>query len=179
MKSIKDKQIESFNELKTQFGYKNILASPRIVKVVVSASTGSLIKKDPKRNEFVADRLSKITGQQPASRAARRSVAGFKIRQGDPIGQTVTLRGLMAESFLDKLLNVALPRTKDFRGISRGAVDEMGNLTIGIPEHTIFPETADEELKDVFGLAVTVVTTASSRQEALPFFEALGIPFKK
>lgn len=179
METIKQKEKKAFDKLKTQFGYKNILATPRVVKVVVSSGTGSLIKKDAKKNEFISDRLAKITGQKPAPRAAKKSVAGFKIREGDTIGFMVTLHGNRMYSFLDKLLNVAIPRTKDFRGIKRSAVDEMGNLTIGIREHTIFPETSDEELRDVFGLSIILVTTAKTREEALPFFEAIGIPFSK
>lgn len=179
MDSVKEKEIKAFDELKTQFGYKNILAAPRIVKVIVNSGTGSGIKKDSKKNEFVGDRLAKITGQRPATRGAKKSIAGFKIREGDPIGLAVTLRGTRMHAFLDKFLNVALPRTKDFRGIARSAVDEMGNLTIGIREHTIFPETSDEELRDVFGLSVILVTTAKSREEALSFFESIGIPFSK
>ena len=179
MNSVKQKETKAFDELKKQFGYKSLLASPRIVKVIVNSGTGSSLKKDSKKNEFVSDRLAKITGQQPATRGAKKSIAGFKIREGDPIGLAVTLRGARMYAFLDKFLNVALPRTKDFRGISRSAVDEMGNLTIGIKEHTIFPETADEELRDIFGLSVILVTTAKSKEEALPFFKAIGIPFKK
>ena len=106
-------------------------------------------------------------------------MASFKTRIGDQIGVAVTLRGARMFGFVDKLLNVALPRTKDFRGINRTSVDNIGNLTFGIKEHTIFPETGDEELKDVFGLAVTVVTSAKSKEEATKFFELIGIPFKK
>jgi len=179
MITVKEKQKKSFDDLKTQFGYTNILGSPKITKVVVSVGTGSGIKRDKNKNDFVSDRLAKITGQKPSLKAAKQSIASFKLREGNPIGVTVTLRGDRMYSFLDKLINIALPRTKDFRGIDRKVVDEMGNVTIGIKEHTIFPEVSDEELKDVFGLAVTIVTTAKSRDEALPFFEAIGIPFKK
>jgi large subunit ribosomal protein L5 len=125
------------------------------------------------------DRLSKITGQKPALRQAKKSIASFKIRQGDPVGVSVSLRGTRMYGFLDKLLNIALPRTKDFRGIESKIVDSIGNATIGIKEHTVFPETVDEELKDVFGMAVTVVTTAKSKEEAKEFFDLIGVPFKK
>lgn len=179
METVKEKQNTSFDALKETFGYTNQLAAPQIEKVIVSVGTGSLLKRDPKKNEFVADRLAQITGQKPSVRGAKKSIASFKVRQGDPIGHMVTLRGKHMYSFLDKLINVALPRTKDFRGISRGAIDEMGNVTIGIKEHTIFPETSDEELRDVFGLAITVVTTAKSKEEAEKFLEHIGIPFKR
>ena len=177
MKTIKQKQSEAFAALKEKLGWKNPMQAPRLLKAVISVGTGSL--KDKKKNEVVADRLAKITGQKPAPRGAKKSIASFKTRLGDLIGYQITLRGPRLFGFLDKFLNVALPRTKDFRGISPKAVDEMGNITIGVREHTIFPETADEDLRDVFGMAITIVTTAQTRAEALAFFEQIGIPFKK
>lgn len=179
MQSVKDKEKKSFETMKGEFGYKNALSAPRLVKVAVSAGVGSLIKKDKHKGEFVSGRLAKIIGQRPVARGAKKAIATFKTRQGEILGYLVTLRGARMHSFVDKLLNVALPRTKDFRGISRGAVDAVGNLTIGIKENNIFPETSDEELKDVFGFAVTLVSTAKSKKEATKFFELLGVPFKK
>ncbi len=178
-KTVTEKEKEVFKNLAGQFGYTNALEAPRLVKVVVSSGTGSQIKKDKKRNELVAERLAKITGQKPAGRGAKKSIAGFKSRQGEIIGFVTTLRGKRMRAFLDKFLNVALPRTKDFKGVNRTAVDEMGNLTVGVKEHTIFPETADEDLKNVFGMAITVVSTAKNKKEAAAFFEALGFPLKK
>ncbi len=179
METVKQKEKKSYETLKPKFGYKNVMAAPKLVKVVVSTATGTGVKKDKNRNDFVSDRLAKITGQKASVRSAKQSIATFKIRQGDPIGVMTTLRGARMHAFLDKLLNVSLPRTKDFRGLERKAVDNIGNITIGIKEHTIFPETADEELKDVFGLAITLVTTAKTKDEAMAFFELIGIPFKK
>src|ERR1035437_3465989 len=179
METVKQKEKKSYSKLKTTYGYKNVMAAPHLVKIVVASGTGSGIKRDKDRNKFIMERLSKITGQKPAIRGAKKSVASFKIRQGDPIGVVVTLRGARMYGFLDKLINVAIPRTKDFRGIERKIVDAVGNLTMSIKEHTIFPETGDEELKDVFGLAITLVTTAKSKPEATEFFELIGIPFKK
>ena len=176
---VKDKQKEAFKILSKEFGYKNIMAAPRLVKVTVSVATGSAMKRDKKRNDIVMDRLAKITGQKPTLRKAKMSVASFKTREGDQIGVAVTLRGARMLGFIDKTLNVALPRTKDFRGINRTSVDNIGNITFGIKEHTIFPEIHDEELKDVFGMAVTLVTTAKTKEEATKFFELVGIPFKK
>lgn len=173
----KQKQQTSFDALAGTFGYKNRLASPRIVKVVVSSGVGK--KRDKNQLALVADRLARITGQKPSARPAKQSIAQFKMRQGDVVGYQVTLRGARMFDFLDKVIHITLPRTRDFRGINLSAVDHMGNLTIGIREHTIFPETSDEDLKDVFGLAVTVVTTAKSKEEATAFFTHLGIPFKK
>ncbi len=152
---------------------------PRLTKIVVSSGTGSGMKKDREKNNIVADRLARITGQKPSLRVAKQSVASFKIREGDPIGLTVTLRGARMQHFLNKLVHIAFPRTKDFRGLDKKAIDSMGNLTLGIKEHTIFPEAADEDLRDVFGLAITLVTTAKSKEEAEAFFDQLGIPFKK
>src|SRR6185436_670422 len=106
-------------------------------------------------------------------------IATFKTREGDTVGIQVTLRGEKMWSFLDRLLNVALPRTKDFRGVPSTSVDDMGNYTLGIKEHTVFPETADEDLKDVFGFAATIVTNLKSKEDTLEFLRALGFPFKK
>ena len=177
MKTIKQKQSEAFAALKEKQGWKNPMQAPRLLKAIISVGTGSF--KDKKKNEVVVSRLAKIAGQKAAPRGAKKAIASFKTRLGDLIGYQVTLRGPRLFGFLDKFLNVALPRTKDFRGLSPKSVDEMGNITIGVREHTIFPETADEDLRDVFGLALTVVTTAKNRAEALAFFEHIGIPFRK
>lgn len=162
---------------KTLEGYKNDMQKPRVMKVVISTGVGSF--KDKNKFKVVEDRLARITGQKAAPRGAKVSVASFKSREGDVVGYQVTLRGQRMHDFLEKLVHIALPRTKDFRGIPKTGADEMGNYTLGVKEHTIFPETADEELKDVFGLAITVVTTAKSREEVLKLLTHLGFPFKK
>jgi len=177
--SVQEKQKASFKELSKEFRYTNVMAAPRLVKVTISVATGSAMKKDRKRNDIVLDRLMKIAGQKATIRKAKMSVASFKTREGDPIGVAVTLRGARMFGFLDKVLNVALPRTKDFRGLNRTSVDDIGNMTFGIKEHTIFPEIKDEELKDIFGMAITMGTTAKTKEEATKFFELIGIPFKK
>ncbi len=177
IKTIKEKNDSTFKALSEMQGYKNPMQAPHIVKVVVSSGVGSF--KDKKKIDLVADRLTKITGQKAVKKGAKVSIAAFKVRQGDPVGFQVTLRGKRMYDFLDKLINIALPRTKDFRGISSSAIDGMGNYTLGIREHTIFPETTDEELKDIFGMSITVVTTAKSKEEAKAFFDHLGFPFKK
>ncbi len=179
METIKQKEKKAYDSLKSKYHYKNFMAAPHLTKVIVSVGTGSGIKRDKDRNKFVMDRLSKITGQKPATRGAKKSIASFKVRLGDPIGVLVTLRGARMYGFLDKLINVAIPRTKDFRGIEQKIVDNIGNLTMSIKEHTIFPETGDEELKDVFGMGVTIVTTAKNKDEATDFFRLIGVPFKK
>ena len=170
METLKEKS-------KTLPGYKNLMQMPRISKVVISSGVGSF--KDKSKFKIVEDRLARITGQKAAPRGAKVSIATFKSREGDVIGYQVTLRGARMHDFLDRLINIALPRTKDFRGIPQTAADEMGNYTLGIKEHTIFPETADEELKDVFGFAVTIVTTAKSKEQVIALLAHLGFPFKK
>lgn len=177
--TVKEKEISAFKNMKTIFHYKNAMAAPRLVKVILNVGTGTLMKKDKKKNEIIAERLMKITGQKPVFRGAKHSIASFKIRQGDPIGVMITLHGKRMYAFLENFFNIALPRTKDFRGIKTNAVDDIGNLTIGIKEHTIFPETVDEDVRDIFGISITLVSTAKNRKEGLAFFELLGISFKK
>lgn len=177
MSIVKEKQNKALEALKGEFGYTNAMQSPRILKVIISTGIGST--KDKNKIKTIEDRLSKITGQKAAPRKAKKSIAAFKLREGDVVGYQVTLRGKRMDTFLDKLIHVALPRTRDFRGIKRSVVDQMGNATIGVKEHTIFPETSDEELKDVFGLAITIVTTSSDQKETLAFLEHLGFPLKK
>jgi large subunit ribosomal protein L5 len=177
--TVKEKEALVFEKMKSEFHYKNVMAAPKLKKVVLNVGTGTSIKKDKNKNDAIAERLAKITGQKAALRGAKKSIASFKVRQNDPIGVVVTLRGKRMYAFLEKLVNVALPRTKDFRGINTKAVDNIGNLTIGIKEHTIFPETADEDIKDVFGLAITIVSSAKTRKEGFNFYELIGIPFKK
>lgn len=174
MSLTKERQQSSYQALQDSFHYTSAMQGPRITKVVVSTGVGK--KRDKRVLEVIEDRLAKITGQKPAARAARTSIASFKVREGDTVGLQVTLRGARMYDFLDKLVHIALPRTRDFRGLSPRAIDDMGNMTIGVRENTIFPETSDEDLKDVFGLAVTIVTTATSKAEAEAFFRHLGFP---
>jgi large subunit ribosomal protein L5 len=177
-KLIQEQQQTAFETLKADFGWKNRMQAPKIEKVVISVGVGKMTK-DKGKVQLVADRLSKITGQKAATRSAKKAIASFKTRIGDHIGYQVTLRGKRAQDFLNRLVHIALPRTKDFKGISLSAVDDMGNYTLGIREHSVFPEVADEDIKDVFGLAVTVVTTAKNKKEASAFLTHLGFPFKK
>ncbi|MCX6738510.1 MAG: 50S ribosomal protein L5 [Candidatus Parcubacteria bacterium] len=177
METIKDREKKAFELMKSEFGYKNPMQAPRLAKVIISSGTGK--SKDPKRNDLVIDRLTKITGQKPSLRGAKKSIASFKVREGDPVGVMVTLRSGRMYGFLDKLINVAIPRMKDFRGLETKAIDEIGNYTMGLREHTIFTEATNEDLKDVFGLAITVVTTAKNAKEAKAFLDILGFPFKK
>lgn len=177
METTQEKEKGMFKTLKDKFGYKNPMVSPRLEKIVISVGVGSITDKN--KIEVVKDRLAKITGQKPAARGAKKSVASFKIREGDVIGYQVTLRGKRMYEFFDKLVHIALPRTRDFRGVKLTAIDAMGNYTLGIKEHTIFPETSDEELRDVFGMAITIVTSSSNKDETEAFLRELGMPFVK
>ncbi len=177
MITIKEKQSKIFDLLKSEFKYKNKMQAPKLVKVVVSSGTGKIA--DKKKKEQIGDRLMKITGQKPRQTAAKKSIASFKVREGDPVGYQVTLRGERMMNFLEKLINIAIPRTKDFRGLKATSIDAMGNMTLGIKEHTIFPETADEDVKDSFGLAITIVTTGKTKPETKAFLSHIGLPFVK
>ena len=165
-------------EMKKKFGYKNDLAAPRILKVVLNTGTGR-IKDDKQAVEDRLKILSLISGQKPVPCQSKKSIASFKTRVGMVIGYRVTLRAARMYDFLDKLINVTLPRVRDFRGLDPKSVDAGGNLTIGFKEHTAFPETINEDIKNIFGLEVTLVSNAKSRDEALELFKLLGFPFKK
>lgn len=174
---IKKLQKETYTALKDEFGFTNPMQAPRLVKVVVSTGVGST--SDKKKLKIIEERLATVTGQKASPNGAKQSIATFKVRQGDIVGYQTTLRGDRMTGFLNKLINIAFPRTKDFRGISPDSVDGMGNYTIGLKESTIFPEISEEDVKDVFGMSVTVVTTAKSKKEAQAFLRQLGFPFTK
>jgi len=176
METVRTKTKNTFETLKAVLGLKNVMQTPQIEKVVVSVGFGS--EQDKNKIKLIEDRLTKVTGQKPVTRLAKQSIASFKLREGEQIGYQVTLRGERMNDFLDKLINIALPRTKDFRGISVKSFDAMGNYTLGIKEHTIFPEAPDEELKDVFGMAITVVTTTPDKKNAEQLLRHLGFPFQ-
>jgi len=175
---VREKMNGIFAELKDTFGYTTPMQAPRIEKVVVTTGFGKQ-QGDKKKVALIADRMTKITGQKPKENAAKISVAGFKVRAGQIIGYQATLRGARMYDFLDKLIHIALPRTRDFRGLSLSSIDEMGNFNLGIREHTIFPETSDEDLSDVFGLGVTIVTTARTKKEAEALLRHIGMPLRE
>lgn len=177
MKTMKETLNGTFDALKKEFGYANVMQTPRITKVVVSTGVGKV--QDKQRLVLIQDRLAKITGQKTSPRPAKQSIASFKLREGEIIGYQATLRGPRMQDFLYRLIHIALPQTRDFRGLKISAIDEMGNYTLGIKENTIFPETADEELKDVFGFAITIVTTAKSKKEAEALLRYIGLPLQK
>ena len=178
MEQVSSKLKDSFNKFKSVFNWSNPMQAIKIEKVIVSTAFGR-VQRDKNRVELINDRLKKITGQSPVPCLAKKSIASFKLREGNKIGYKVTLRGEVMFNFLDRLIHIALPRSRDFRGIPRSSVDEIGNITIGIKEHTIFPETSDEEVSNIFGLSVVVVTTAKNKQDGLRFFEGLGFPIVK
>ena len=171
--SVKEIQKSSFDTLKGEFGYTNAMAAPRLTKITLSVATGSSMKRDKRFNDLVMDRVMKITGQKATVRKAKKSVASFKTREGDPIGVAVTLRGDRMFSFLDKVLNVSLPRTKDFRGIKRTSVDDIGNMTFGIKEHTIFPEVPQLDVVKTHGMQVTFKFQSQGADHSKAYLDSL------
>jgi large subunit ribosomal protein L5 len=175
--AMKEKMASAFESMKKPFSYTNVMQTPRVMKVIVSTGVGKI--PDKNKRALIEDRLAKITGQKAVIRLAKKSIATFKLREGDVVGYQVTLRGSRMRTFLDKLIHIALPQTRDFRGLPVTAIDEMGNYSLGIKEHTIFPETADEDIKDVFGLGITIVTTATNKAEAEALLRHIGLPLQK
>ena len=161
-----------------RFGYSSPMQAPRITKITVNMGVGDA-KQDSKVLEAASDQLATITGQKPNVRRARKSIAQFKVREGMPVGVAVTLRGQRSYEFLDRLLSVAIPRIRDFRGLSSRAFDGRGNYSIGVREQIIFPEVDYDEIDQVRGLDITITTTASSDEESFALLEALGMPFAK
>jgi len=164
--------------MKEKFGYKNSMAIPKIEKVVLNVGVGRLLK-DSKATDHIVKDIATLTGQHPSTRKARKSIAGFKIREGMPVGIAVTLRGSRMYDFIDRLISIALPRSRDFRGLDIKNIDGGGNLNIGIKEHTIFPEISYESLRDIFSLQITVATTAKTRGEGIELLKLIGFPLKE
>jgi len=165
--------------LQKEFGIKNVMAVPRIEKVVINTGIGRILKDDKAIQKLAKD-LSLLSGQKAIERKAKKSIASFKLREGVTIGYSVTLRGKRMYDFLDRMIALALPMSKDFRGIELKNFDAKGNLNFGIREHSIFPEITYETLKDIFGLQVTVVTKNSqSREQGISLLRMLGFPLKK
>ena len=169
---------EAIPALKKEFGYTNPMQVPRIEKVVLNVGLGEAVS-NAKLIEVVCNEIGAITGQKPVVTKARKSIASFKLRQGMPIGVTVTLRRDLMYEFLDRLMNIALPRVRDFRGVSSKAFDGKGNYTLGIKEHIIFPEIAIDKIEKVYGMNICVVTSARTDDEARSLLKYLGMPFKK
>ena len=164
--------------LMQRFGYSTPMQAPRIDKVTVNMGVGDA-KQDSKVLEAATEQLATITGQRPNVRRARKSIAQFKVREGMPVGVAVTLRGERSYEFLDRLMSVAIPRIRDFRGLNPRAFDGRGNYSLGVREQIIFPEVDYDEIDQVRGLDITITTTAASDEESFALLEALGMPFSR
>ena len=168
---------EAVPAMREKFGYKNIMSCPKIIKVVINTGIGRIAKESAMIGDIRKD-LSSIAGQWPVLVAAKKSISAFKIRQGMPAGLKVTLHGKKMYDFLHRLINIAFPRSRDFRGIDRKNIDQNGNLNIGIKEHIIFPEAISDDIRKIFGLEVNINTSAKNKEEAEILFETLGFPLK-
>jgi large subunit ribosomal protein L5 len=169
---------EILPQLKQELHYKNDFVVPRLEKVVVNVGFGSKAKEG-KYQEAIENTLQRITGQKPSATQAKKSISNFKLRAGTVVGMKVTLRRQRMYEFVDKLINVTLPRVRDFRGLRPTLVDANGNLNIGFKEHLVFPEIRSDEVEQVHGLEVTVVSTAKTKDEGYKLFALLGFPFNE
>jgi large subunit ribosomal protein L5 len=169
---------ETVPALTKQLGYKNVMAVPKLVKININMGLGEAIS-NAKLLDIAADELAAITGQKPVVTKAKKSIAAFKLRQGMPIGVTVTLRGDRMYEFLDRLISIALPRVRDFRGVPSKSFDGRGNYTLGLKDQLIFPEIDYGKVDKARGMNITVVTNAKSDNEAFELLKALGMPFIK
>ncbi len=172
---------EQFNktiqpQLAKEFGYTNVMSAPKIEKIVVNVGVGK-IGRDPKMIDTVVADIRAITGQQPVKSLARKSTAGFKVREGQVVGVSVILRGARMYSFLDKLINVALPRVRDFRGVKPNGFDGRGNYHLGMKEHLVFPEISTDAIEHSFGLEVSIVTNAGRDDVARSLLKSFNFPF--
>lgn len=164
-------------KLVEKFQYKNIMQVPKVDKIIINIGVGEAIQ-NPKALDGAVNDLSIISGQKPVITKAKKSIAGFKLREGMPIGCKVTLRGERMYQFLDKLINIVLPRVRDFRGISPQAFDGRGNYSLGIKEQTIFPEIEYDKIDKIRGMEVVIVTTAKTDEEARELLKSMGMPFR-
>jgi len=179
MKSFKDMYNQDVvAAFRTEHGVKNPLQVPKIVKVTLNVGVGRAAK-DPDFLTTVENTLVRITGQKPVRTKAKKSIAGFKLRQGAIVGMKVTLRKQRMYDFLEKVLNVTFPRVRDFHGINVTGIDEHGNMTVGFKENLPFPEVRADEIERIHGLEVTITTTAGTRERGEALFRLLGFPFKK
>lgn len=178
MARLKEKYNAIKGELQSELEIKNPMQVPALEKIIISVGTGFAMK-DNKLMQNIQDTVSVIAGQRAIIVEARKSVAGFKVREGMPVGVKVTLRGKKMYEFLDRLVSIALPRVKDFRGINRNGFDGRGNYNFGITEQLIFPEVSYDSVMQIHGMNITMVTTSTSDKEALALLEKMGVPFAK
>ncbi len=177
MARLKDKYTnEVAKAMMQKFGYDNVMEIPKVEKVVLNMGVGEAVS-NPKILDAAVNDMTQIAGQRPIITRAKKSIAAFKIRQGMPIGTKVTLRGERMYQFLDKLMNVALPRVRDFRGVSPKAFDGRGNYTLGVREQLIFPEIDYDKIDKIRGMDIIIVTTAKSDEEARELLKLMGMPF--
>lgn len=169
---------EILPKLVEEFGYKNVMAVPRLQKIVINVGVGEAIQ-DKKVLDIVVENIAQITGQTPVTTKAKKSISNFKLREGMPIGCKVTLRSRIMFEFLDRFINLALPRTRDFQGIPDKSFDGRGNYTVGIKEHTIFPEIDTDKATKIHGMDITFVTSAETDEEAFALLKHFGMPFKR
>lgn len=165
--------------LREKLGIKNIMAVPRITKITVNVGIGTYMNRVGKDYAEVMNNIAAITGQKPIATKTMKSISNFKTKIGQVVGVKVTLRGKRMYDFLNKLINIVLPRVRDFRGISRRAFDENGNYSIGLREHVVFPEITVEDMSKVHGLQITISTTAKNKEQTFALLEAMKFPFKK
>ena len=165
-------------DLMKQFGYKNVMQLPRLEKIVLNMGVGEAVN-DTKKVKTAAADLEKIAGQKPVITHARKSIAGFKVRENMPLGVKVTLRKQRMYEFMDRLVNVALPRVRDFRGLNPNSFDGRGNYAMGIKEHIIFPEISYDQIEQVWGMDIIVCTTAKTDDEARALLKAFNFPFRQ
>ncbi|HPQ79884.1 MAG TPA: 50S ribosomal protein L5 [Candidatus Dojkabacteria bacterium] len=166
-------------ELQKKLECKNIMEVPKIEKVVLNMGIGTYIRQGNKDYSVLQDHLARISGQAPVVKLSRKAISNFKLRAGMPVGLTVTLRGDAMYNFLDKLVNVVLPRVRDFRGINKNAFDKEGNYNFGIKEHTIFPEVPQDDVVKNHGIQITVKTTAKNKEAGKELLTLMGFPFSK
>ncbi len=159
-----------------KFEYKNVMEAPQIDKIIINVGLGDA-KEDSKLLDAAIEDVARITGQRPTVTRAKKAIANFKIREGMPVGLKVTLRGRLMYEFIYKLINVTFPRVRDFRGISPNSFDGRGNYSLGISNHTVFPEIKVDEVDEVFGMQVTIVTTAETDEEAFELLSQMNMPF--
>ena len=176
---LKDKYTkEAIPALTKEFGYTNVMAVPKIQKVVVNMGLGEATS-NAKLVDVGADELARITGQKPVTRRSKKSIAQFKVRKGQPVGTMVTLRGARMWEFLDRLMNIALPRVRDFKGVSPKGFDGRGNYTLGLRDQLLFPEIDYMKVDKARGMNVSVVTTAKTDEEARKLLQFMGMPFRQ
>ena len=166
-------------KLQEELGIKNVMAVPKVEKITINVGIGTYIKSQGKDFSNIVENIAAITGQKPVVKHATKSVSNFKLREGQPVGLAVTLRGEKMYHFLSKLVNIVFPRVRDFRGLSKKAFDRQGNYSIGFKEHVVFPEISPDDVMKLHGLQINIQTSAKNAEDGLALLTALGFPFKK